>query len=147
MGLEGPHQLSIDLRQCLFKAEKKTFCCDASIELGKLSHWARKCLSPGFSLSHSINAGKAPPQPPPEILHASVTGFLSLPSLPATQILAGIKGSQGRLHSSGIVSFLKTRVSYGSLSEEQADGSRGAGRAFLRPDGYPCSTNIGVLIL
>lgn len=55
---------AVALPRCLFKAEKQVLQCDVSVERGKLSHGARKCLSPGFSLSHNTNAGKAPPSHP-----------------------------------------------------------------------------------
>lgn len=49
----------MDTYQPCLKAEEQVWC-DGSAELGKLSHWVRKCLGPGFILSHRPNAGKPP---------------------------------------------------------------------------------------
>lgn len=119
MVFEGPHQHAVALPPCLFKAEKQVLRCDVSVERGKLSHWTRKCLSPGFSLSHSTNAGKAPPSHPWKCFMPRWP--TSSPRLVSRQMLAqepvaarvgailGVGGIKW-----GFVSFLKTRISRAS---------------------------------
>lgn len=106
--------------QCFFKAEKQASCRDASVELGKLSHWTRKCLSPGFSLSHSINAGKAPPPSRHPRKYFMPQWLPSLPYQPDTGSRQR-KSGQAPLQE-GLGSFLKTKFSCGSFSEEKAHG-------------------------
>lgn len=68
----------VTYQPCL-EAEEPVLC-DGAAELGKLSHWARKCLGPGYNLSHRLDTGEPSLKPPPEMLRASV-GWLQLPPL------------------------------------------------------------------
>lgn len=81
-GVEGPGGHSkapgVTRNQPRLKVEELVLC-DGPAELGKLSHWARKCLGSGYSLSHRPDIGEPSLQPPPEMmLHASV-GWLQCP--------------------------------------------------------------------